>query len=51
MSIISIEQFEELKEDYPDLAVCYTIPDGYVATLGDVPTGWDNFEMDWEAHA
>ena len=25
--------------------------DGYVATLGDVPTGWDNFEMDWEAHA
>ena len=25
MSIITIEQFEELKEDYPDLAQCYDL--------------------------
>ena len=25
MSIISIEQFEELSEDYPELAECYDL--------------------------
>ena len=25
MSIISIEQFDELSEDYPDLAQCYDL--------------------------
>ena len=49
MSIISIEQFEELREAYPELAECYhpntfTIPK-------EAETRWDDFELDWETHA
>jgi len=49
MSIISIEQFIELREAYPELAECYH-PDTFTIPK-EAETLWDDFEMDWETHA
>ena len=46
--MITIDQFEEFSEDYPELAQCYDFT--YTFTK-DAVTGWDDFEEDWRTHA
>ena len=57
--MITIDQFEEFSEDYPELAQCYPL---ILTThccvlqikntfIKDAVTGWDNFEEDWRTHA
>ena len=49
MSLINLEQFEQLREAYPELAQCYH-PSTFTQPK-DAETGWDNFEEDWRTHA
>jgi len=44
MSLITIEQFNELQEDYPELAQCIYMPT-------EPAIGWDDFELDWKTHS
>tara|TARA_R100001163_G_scaffold50652_2_gene38107 strand:- start:8067 stop:8222 length:156 start_codon:yes stop_codon:yes gene_type:complete len=51
MSLITIKQFEEFSEDYPELAQCYPVLEIKNTFIKDAVTGWDNFEEDWRTHA
>ena len=44
MSLITIDQLQELMEDYPELAQCYCMPT-------EPAVGWDDFDLDWETHS
>ena len=51
MSLITIDQFEEFSEDYPELAQCYPVLQIKNTFNKDAETGWDNFKEDWRTHA
>jgi len=46
MSLITIEQFDEFEEAYPELAQCYKFP-----RWTQPGHTWDDFEDDWETHS
>lgn len=49
MSLINLEEFKQLKEDYPELAQCYHL--STFTQPKETETDWDNFEEDWRTHA
>ena len=51
MSLITIDQFAEFSEDYPELAQCYPLLQIKNTSNKDAVTGWDDFEEDWRTHA
>jgi len=49
MSIITLDQFIEFREAYPELAQCYH-PSTFTQPK-EAETLWDDFEEDWRTHA